>query len=577
MKRDTISITTVDNVDLEFELAGLGSRFLAGAVDTFFILSGVITATFISVILKSEFEMPMMALTIMLIFMLFWGYHIFFEKLFQGQTPGKKLMGLQVLNQKGHFVSWKESFIRNLIRVLDSLPAPFYFLGGIFIGFDDKRQRLGDMAAGTIVVKKSSLTGGRSFGASWICRLEMGKMPHALRLRNGILDARRLEIIVSFINRRHAIQQPERGALAWKISEMLLELCGEDRETFAVDEGRGQRSEALLEKIYASLQSDSTPKSEEKLKLWKSFGETVSSLLKSGVRGLRKLTAKELEQLIHAYRQIVSDLARARSKNTDSTTLEQINTLAILGNQLLNRPYYKRNSSKKSFFIYFPILVRQYYKYIALSACLLLVPAAIAFYAIQWDPPLAYDLVSESFLDFNPWQEDNMHGMPPLTRPVAAAGIISNNIQVIFFAFAFGVSAGLGTAYLLINNGIHLGSVFSWLLLQGHSRAFWGWVMPHAATEILAIILAGGAGFILAEAVLRPGSRTIKESLKNAAGKAVIIEIGCVLMLLVAGLIEGFVSPSSIEFTTRIIWLIVSCLIWVIYFGYFGKKVMVIH
>ncbi len=575
MKRDTISITTVDNVDLEFELAGMGSRFLAGAVDTFFIVSGVITISLFTGFFQLMFDTSVMGLTtILLIFVLLWGYHIFFEKLFQGQTPGKKMMGIQVLNQKGHYVSWKESLIRNLIRALDSLPTPLYFLGGIFIGVDDKQQRLGDMAAGTIVVKKCTFSGGRSFGAGWISRLEMGKMPQALRLQNGTLDPRRLELIVSFINRRGAIQQPERGALAWKIAEMLLELCGKDRDEFAVVEGRDQRSEALLEYIYASLQSANTRKGEEKLNLWKSFGKQVSSLLKSGVKGLRKLTASELEQLIYAYRQIVSDLARARSKNTDSGTLEEINSLAILGNQLLNSTYQKDYSTtKNSFFVNFPILVCRYYKFIAMSACLFFVPAAIAFFATQWHHELAYDLVAESFLDFNPWQKDNMHGMPPLTRPVTAASIISNNIQVTFFAFAFGITAGIGTAYVLIYNGIHLGAVFSWLLLQGHGRAFWGWIMPHAGTEILAIILAGGAGFILAEAVLRPGVLTIKESLKKSAGKAITIEIGCILMLLVAGLIEGFVSPSSIGFMTRILWLAVSCLVWGIYFGYVGLRV----
>ena len=181
MKRDTITITTVDNVDLEFKLAGMGSRFLAGAVDTFFIVSGIMTVALFTGFFQLLVDTPVMALaTIILIFVFLWGYHIFFEKLFQGQTPGKKMMGIQVLNQKGHFVSWKESMIRNLIRALDSLPTPLYFLGGIFIGVDDKQQRLGDMAAGTIVVKKCTFSGSRTFGAGWISRLEMGKMPQAL-------------------------------------------------------------------------------------------------------------------------------------------------------------------------------------------------------------------------------------------------------------------------------------------------------------------------------------------------------------------------------------------------------------
>lgn len=78
-----------------------------------------------------------------------------------------------------------------------------------------------------------------------------------------------------------------------------------------------------------------------------------------------------------------------------------------------------------------------------------------------------------------------MHGIPSITRPVAASQIITNNIQVTFLAFAFGITAGIGTTYLLIHNGIHLGAVMSWLYLQGNGKAFWGWIMPHSGTELL--------------------------------------------------------------------------------------------
>lgn len=568
MKRDTITVTTIDNVDLEFELAGIGSRLLAGILDFIISLAIILFCCLCLYIMGTRVNEFVIALAILSYFAISWGYHIFFECLCQGQTPGKKIMAIQVLNQKGHFVSWKESLLRNLVRFLDSLPPPLYFFGGLSIGVDDKRQRFGDMTAGTIVVKKWKATGGRTFGASWISRLEKGEMPHALRLKNGTLDARQIEIIVSFIERRGAMQQSVRRGLAWKIAEPLLDLCGEEREDYAENDGRGQRSEALLEKIYISLHSTSSQKSEEKLEQWKAFAAKTAYLLKRRLRRLKALTANELEQLLRDYRYIISDLARARSKSTDTETLRELNRLAVMGHQLLNKSYQRLEGAKISFFSHFPSLVRQYSGHMVLSASLFIAPAIAAFIAIQWNHELAYDLVPESFLDFAPSSEENMHEIPSLVRPVAATSYITNNIQVTFFAFVFGVTAGVGTAYLLIYNGIYFGAIFSWMLLQGHGKAFLGWVLPHASTEILAIILAGGAGFILADAVLRPGRITFKESLKQAAGKAVVIEIGCMAMLLIAGLIEGFVSPSSIGFPVRILYLAASCLVWSLYFGF---------
>ncbi|MCE5317910.1 MAG: stage II sporulation protein M [Parachlamydia sp.] len=556
------TITTIDNVELQFELAGLGSRLIAGVIDTL-ILTLLLIVPAVTMTLDSNF---VKAAAIFAIFACLWGYHLVFEVICQGQTPGKRLMGIQVLNLQGHLVSWRESTIRNLIRLLDSLPTPFYLLGGVFIGFDGKNQRLGDMAAGTIIVKKWKATGGHAFGASWISRLEKGEMPVALRLQHGSLDAKRLGIIVSFIQRRESLQQPSRGALAWKIAEPLLDICGESREDYASDAERPQRSEALLEKIFASLQSSKTKQSEQKLNLWRSFAKQMIAV------SIKKLPSVELAQLLDSYRKIISDLARARSKATDNETLQELNQLAIRGHQLFNRPCQRWQTLKVPLFSSFPRLVRRYFRFMLFSAFLFFAPALVTYLAIQWNPDLAYDLVSEFFLDFNPYQEDNMHGIPPLTRPVAASGIITNNIQVTFCAFAFGVTAGIGTAYLLIFNGIHLGAILSWLMLQGHGKACLGWILPHAGTEILAIILAGGAGFILADAILRPGLLSFKESLKRAAAKAVTIEIGCMVMLLAAGLIEGFISPSSIDFSARVLWLAASCVFWSVYFCWIGRK-----
>ena len=110
-----------------------------------------------------------------------------------------------------------------------------------------------------------------------------------------------------------------------------------------------------------------------------------------------------------------------------------------------------------------------------------------------------------------------MHSIPSLARPVVSSLIISNNIQVTLLAFGFGLTAGIGTTVLLIFNGIHLGSVAGWMRLHGKDRALWGWIMPHGGTELLAICLAGAAGYMLASAIVAPGRLRRSTALKQSA------------------------------------------------------------
>jgi uncharacterized membrane protein SpoIIM required for sporulation len=142
-------------------------------------------------------------------------------------------------------------------------------------------------------------------------------------------------------------------------------------------------------------------------------------------------------------------------------------------------------------------------------------------------------------------------------------------------AFGFGLTAGVGTTVLLIFNGVHLGSVAGWMMLHGKEKALWGWIMPHGATELLAICLAGAAGYLLAAAIVAPGQLRRSTALKTIGGDALIIELGCMAMLLIAGLIEGFVSPSAIDYPTRLAVLAASLAVWAVYFagaGHLGSS-----
>jgi uncharacterized membrane protein SpoIIM required for sporulation len=312
---------------------------------------------------------------------------------------------------------------------------------------------------------------------------------------------------------------------------------------------------------------------EEKLEQWTRFYERTQNLLRSGPRALRNLSATELVALIDDYQALTADLARARSLGAPRETVDQLNRIAVAGHNLLYGQIRLRARRSTAYGLgAFARAVRAHAWAVALSAILLFGSAAASFTAVRLYPSLGYDLLAEEFLDFDPAGTENLHSIPSLARPVISSVIISNNIQVTLLAFGLGLTAGIGTTVLLLFNGIHLGSVAGWMALHGKDRALWGWIMPHGGTELLAICIAGAAGFVLASAIVAPGQVRRSSALKNAGGDALVMELGCMAMLVIAGLIEGFVSPSGITYATRIAVLILSLGLWALYFLTAGRR-----
>src|SRR5262249_36771437 len=219
----------------------------------------------------------------------------------------------------------------------------------------------------------------------------------------------------------------------------------------------------------------------------------------------------------------------------------------------------------------FPAAVRRQIAAVGLSGIFLFAPAVAAFVAVQIHPEIGYDVVPPEFLDFQPARRVSLHDIPSLARPLAASSIMTNNVQVTLLAFAFGLTAGVGTAIVLISNGVQIGAIAGWMTARGNAGALWGWIMPHGSTELLAITLSGAAGFALARAIIAPGEVRRAVALRNVATQVLIIELGVMVMLAFAGVIEGFVSPSAIGFPGRILVLVLSLIIWAVYLTFGGR------
>jgi uncharacterized membrane protein SpoIIM required for sporulation len=131
-------------------------------------------------------------------------------------------------------------------------------------------------------------------------------------------------------------------------------------------------------------------------------------------------------------------------------------------------------------------------------------------------------------------------------KPLAASGIMTNNLAVCFTTFAFGITAGIGTIWEMFNNGMLIGVIGAATWQAGMALKLWSFVAAHGVLELPAIFISGGAGLEIARGMLFPGLLPRRESLALAGGRAARLMMGTIPILIIAGIIEGFVSPSAI-------------------------------
>ncbi len=276
------------------------------------------------------------------------------------------------------------------------------------------------------------------------------------------------------------------------------------------------------------------------------WAELERLLLRSEGNGLRHFEAHDIEALGRGYRQVVSDLAIARRDFPDDQLTVSLNALAARAHLRLYRapaPSWRRLG--QFFWTDFARRFRSATGYLLVSALLLFGPAALAYVGALLSPTLREALVPAQLRQVmesgRTWTD-----IEPGLRPGMASLIFTNNIQVAFLCFAGGVLFGIGTVYALVSNGLMLGSVLGAAQFYGVAPLLWAFISPHGYLELTCIVIAGAAGLMLGDALLRPGLLLRREALARAARRAVELVVGAAPVLIVAGLVEGFISPSEL-------------------------------
>jgi uncharacterized membrane protein SpoIIM required for sporulation len=275
---------------------------------------------------------------------------------------------------------------------------------------------------------------------------------------------------------------------------------------------------------------------------WRELENAVARARRGRLRGM---SAQDLERFGMLYRRAAGDLAIAARDFPGQPVTDYLNALLTRAHPLLFRgPSPQLTRVFRFYAVELPRAVRAAHVYIWVSLGLFTLGGVAGWLTVVLRPDLVASLVPPQVLD---GLSQGHIGNDALKQfaPILAAFIIQNNITVSLIALVSGVGLGLPTAYVLASNGWILGTLGAAVHQAGIDAPFWALIVPHGAIEISVIIIAGAAGLMIGDSLLRPGLLRRVDSLTRAAQRALILAVGAAPLLVVAGLIESFVTPSD--------------------------------
>jgi uncharacterized membrane protein SpoIIM required for sporulation len=266
----------------------------------------------------------------------------------------------------------------------------------------------------------------------------------------------------------------------------------------------------------------------------------------------RSLSPAQVEELVQLYQRTSAHLSHARTQRADPALVARLTRLVATSAALLYSTRSRSAAGVARFFTTsFPAAVWHVRRFVVVSALLLLVPAIVmgtwlasSDEALQASGP---DAVREAYVeeDFEAYYSSAPAGQ-------FATQVTVNNIQVSILAFAAGALLCVVTAYVLVSNGANVGLAAGTFAAVGQQPKFWGLILPHGVLELSAVVVAGAAGLSIGWAIVAPGDRPRGAALADEGRRAAAIVLGLMLAFVVAGTIEGFVTPSGLPTVARV-------------------------
>jgi uncharacterized membrane protein SpoIIM required for sporulation len=280
--------------------------------------------------------------------------------------------------------------------------------------------------------------------------------------------------------------------------------------------------------------------------------ETLLQRVEEG--SLERLSPAEVREFGILYRRASSDLMTARSKTANAEILEYLNDLVARAYAQVYRSSRFRMRDLWTFIVTdFPRLLRFSWKYLALSTLICTLAFGWGWFLSRRDPTGAYYMLPPDLVRSIPtmraqWKDRTGHSaaeLPPTVMPALSGFLMTHNTAIGFAAFAGGLLMALPTLFVTVQTGAMLGILGEAMSRPATAEVFWSLILPHGVVEIPAILVMAASGFIIAGALLAPGKRSRRDALVERGRVAVLLAMGGALMLVLAGLIEGFLTPPE--------------------------------
>jgi uncharacterized membrane protein SpoIIM required for sporulation len=281
------------------------------------------------------------------------------------------------------------------------------------------------------------------------------------------------------------------------------------------------------------------------LKRRPSWDRLASLLAQCDAGGLGQLSRAELQEMVLLYRQVASDLSVLRQDATSRTYAQYVNQLLARAHHII---YSGRKTNLRTLFLFlrdeYPAIFQRQINYVAASLAVSVVFGLLGAALTTARPEFMRHFVGPAMIATMERHEMWTKSVISVA-PQASSWIMTNNLSVSFITFAGGIVFGLGTFLALFQNGMMLGVIGAACHHYAMSLALWSFVAAHGALELPSIIIAGAAGFRLGHAMLFPGALPWKESVARGGIEATRLVSGILPLLVVAGCLEGFFSPSA--------------------------------
>ena len=321
----------------------------------------------------------------------------------------------------------------------------------------------------------------------------------------------------------------------------------------------------ILPRLWYNQPVDERAFVEQKKGGWEELSRALDD---ARAHGAKRLSGDQLRLIGCRYRALVSDLSFARTQQASEGLITYLNELAGRAHGVV---YVSRGAKLKGmlkFFLRdFPILFRATANYTIVAALIFGLG-----WALSATSPEVCDLAFPNSIPKPSKAAKSDSPLWGIDPSLLSGAIMANNIKVGIHAFAGGVTAGAYTVFQLGHNGLVIGAVATKAVPAMGAMKFWSLILPHGVIELMAIFICGGAGLLMGAAIVAPGNRRRVDSMRIASREALKLFAGAVVMFVIAGIIEGFITPAPLPEWSKMVFAGLTAVGLIAYLGLAAAK-----